>query len=212
MQIKNLILVGGGGHCKSVINIAENEGFNILGILDTPENIGKEVLGYKIIGTDDNICDYAENTLFIVTIGHIIDVSQRIAIHNKIMETGGKFATIISSSAQVSRYSKIGYGTVIMHQAVVNADAAVGNGCIINTFANIEHDSVVEDYCHISTGAMINGDCFIGKGSFIGSQSVLSNGVTILNDCIIAAGSFIRKSIYQKGIYAGNPAVLLKKL
>lgn len=43
--MKPLLLVGGGGHCKSVIDVAESAGFTIKGILDIPENVGKDVLG-----------------------------------------------------------------------------------------------------------------------------------------------------------------------
>ena len=57
---KNLILVGGGGHCKSVIEAAESAGYNILGVLDTPENVGKQVLAYSVIGTDDDIPQYVD--------------------------------------------------------------------------------------------------------------------------------------------------------
>jgi len=212
MQTMNLILVGGGGHCKSVIDVAESAGYTILGILDLYENIGKKVLGYPIIGTDDNLADYKDKALFVITVGHISDASLRIKIHDKIIMAGGKLAIIISSTAKVSKYCTIGSGTVIMHQAVVNADAKIGEGCIINTFANVEHDTIIEDFCHISTGAMINGCCIIGKGTFIGSQAVLANGVSISSGCIISAGSFVRKNILNKGIYAGNPALLKKKL
>ncbi|MHC1779089.1 MAG: acetyltransferase [Bacteroidales bacterium] len=208
----NLILVGGGGHCKSVIDVAESAGYKILGILDILENIGKKVLGYSIIGTDENLSEYKDYALFIVSVGQISDASLRIKIHDKIIMAGGKLATIIASSAQVSRYCTIDSGTVIMHQAVINADAKIGVGCIINTFANIEHDTIIEDFCHISTGAMINGSCIIGKGTFIGSQAVIANGVCISNKCVISAGSFVRKNILQEGIYAGNPALFKKKL
>ena len=50
MEQKNLILVGGGGHCKSVIEVAESAGYTILGIVDRPEELGKLVLDYKVIG------------------------------------------------------------------------------------------------------------------------------------------------------------------
>ena len=40
MNQKNLILIGGGGHCKSVIDVAESAGYNILGILGMPEEVG----------------------------------------------------------------------------------------------------------------------------------------------------------------------------
>ena len=50
MPTKPLILLGGGGHCKSVIDVAESAGYTILGILDKPELVGNKVLDYENIG------------------------------------------------------------------------------------------------------------------------------------------------------------------
>ena len=205
---KNLILVGGGGHCKSVIEAAESAGYNILGVLDTPENVGKQVLAYSVIGTDDDIPQYVDKAEFVITVGFIKNPAIRIKLYNKVKEAGGKLATVIASTAHVSKYSTIGEGTVVMHQAFVNAGAHIGANCIINTFCNIEHDAQIGDQCHISTGTMVNGDCKVGDRCFIGSQSVLSNGIAIGDDIIVGAASFVRKSISDKGIYAGNPAIL----
>lgn len=212
MEKKNLILVGGGGHCKSVIDVAESAGYTIKGILDLPEKVGEKILGYPIIGTDEDISDFVYEVLFLVTVGQIKDASLRINLHQKIVNAGGKLATVIASTAHVSKYAKIGEGTVVMHQAIVNADAVIGKSCIINTFANIEHDVVIGDYCHISTGAMINGNCKIERCTFFGSQSVMVNGLEIAEECIIGAGSTVTKDLKQKGIYSGNPALLKIKL
>jgi len=212
METKNLILIGGGGHCKSVIDVAISAGYSILGILDTFENIGNKVLDYQIVGTDENIPEYIDKALFLVTVGQIKDASLRISLHQKVRNAGGQFATIIASTAHISSYCSIGTGTIVMHQAVVNADAIIGEGCIINTFANIEHDAFIDDFCHISTGAMVNGGCKVGKGSFLGSQAVMVNGISIIDGCVIAAGTMVRKNITKKGIYSGNPAILKIRL
>lgn len=208
---RDLILVGGGGHCKSVIEAAESAGFHIHGILDRPERLGQTILKSRIIGTDSDIPAYAGKYDFVVTIGFIKDLSLRLKIHDQIRIAGGRLATIIASTARVSKYAFVGEGTVILHQAVVNAGAQVGTGCIINTLANIEHDAVVGDYCHISTGVMVNGDCRVGARTFLGSRSIMVNGILIAEDCIIAAGSLVRKNILQKGIYSGAPAILMKR-
>ena len=205
---KPLILVGGGGHCKSVIEAAESAGFDILGVLDMPEDVGKEILSTKVIGTDDDIPSYVDKADFVVTVGFIKNPSTRIKLYNRIKEAGGNLATVIASTAYVSKYATIGEGTVIMHQAFVNAGAIIGNNVIINTATNIEHDAVIGDDCHISTGTMVNGDCRVGERSFIGSQSVLANGISVGDDIIVGAGSLVRKSIHEKGIYSGNPAIL----
>lgn len=206
--MKPLILVGGGGHCKSVIEAAESAGYKILGVLDMPEEVGKEVLSTKVIGTDDDIPAYVNKAEFVITVGFIKNPSTRLKLYNKVKEAGGKLATIIASTAHVSKYATIGEGTVVMHQAFVNAGAKVGNNVILNTFTNIEHDAVIGDQSHISTGTMVNGDCKVGNNCFIGSQSVLANGITIGDDIIVGAGSLVRKSISERGIYSGNPAIL----
>lgn len=204
---KNLILLGGGGHCKSVIEVAESAGYTILGILDRPEEVGKDVLAYKVIGVDDDIPQYVDKAEFVITIGFIKNPALRIKLYNKVKEAAGKLATIVASTAHVSKYATLGEGTVVMHQAFVNAGAQIGNNVILNTFTNIEHDAVIGDQCHISTGTMVNGDCKVGQNVFVGSQSVLANGIEVGDDIIIGAGSVVRKSISQKGIYAGNPAI-----
>lgn len=204
---KPLILIGGGGHCKSVIEAAESAGYSILGVLDMPEDIGKEILSTKVIGTDDDIPQYIDKAEFVITIGFIKNPAIRIRLYNRVKEAGGKLATIVASTAYVSKYAIIGEGTVVMHHAFVNAGAKVGNNVILNTFTNVEHDALIGDQCHISTGTMINGDCKIGNNCFIGSQSVLANGISICEDTIVGAGSFVKKSIIEKGIYWGNPAI-----
>lgn len=204
-----LILIGGGAHCKSVIEVAESAGYEIKGILDMPDEVGKEVLpGHKVIGTDDEIPQYVEECDFIITVGFIKNPALRIKLYNKVKAAGGRLATIIASTAYVSKYAELGEGTVIMHHAFVNAGAKIGDNCIINTFVNIEHDAEVGNQCHISTGTMVNGECKIGENCFIGSQSVCANCIEIASDIIVGAGSVVRKSIRMKGIYAGNPAIL----
>lgn len=206
--MKPLILVGGGGHCKSVIDVAESAGYTILGILDRPEEVGKKVLDYEVIGTDDDMVKYVNKAEFIVTVGQIKSPDLRVKLHEMIERAGGRLATIVAPTAYVSKYAQLGSGTVVMHQAVVNANAKIGKGCIINTFANIEHDVTIGDYCHISTGTMVNGECKVGNRCFIGSQSVLVNGISVGDGFIVGAGSFVRKTITQKGVYYGNPAIL----
>ena len=83
MDKKPLILVGGGGHCKSVIDVAESAGYTILGILDKPEEVGKQVLDYKVIGTDDDIPQYVNKAEFVITVGQIKScaIRKKIATH-----------------------------------------------------------------------------------------------------------------------------------
>ncbi len=177
--MKPLILVGGGGHCKSVIETAENAGYSILGVLDKPEELGRDILSTKVIGTDDDIPLFVDKAEFVITVGFIKNPTLRIKLYNMVKTAGGKFATVIASTAHVSKYATIGEGTVVMHQAIVNAGAIVGKNVILNTFSNIEHDAVIGDHCHVSTGAMVNGGANVADATFIGSQCVINQYVDI---------------------------------
>ena len=189
----NLVLIGGGGHCISVIDIIEHENkFNILGILDsnTREN---NILGYKILGGDNLIPKLVnENTYFLITVGQIKSFSIRKKIAKILIENNAKLATLISTLAYVSKHATIGEGSIIMNGAVVNAMSTIGKNCIINTKSNIEHGVSIGDFCHISTSAVVNGDSIIGKGSFIGSNATISNNISVKENSIISAGKFIK--------------------
>ena len=105
-----LILVCGGGHCKSVIEAAESAGFAIKGILDVAERIGDDVLGYKIVGTDDDAALYAAECDFVVTLGFIKSAAVRNHIIDKLTAAGCRFATVVASTAHVSRHARRGDG------------------------------------------------------------------------------------------------------
>ncbi len=192
MQKQNLILIGGGGHCVSVIDVIEAENkFEIIGILDTGKNIGEKVLGYSILGTDADYVKYNDyNTYFLITVGQIKTNGIRVAIANSLINA--KLATVISPFAYVSKHATVGEGTIIMHHTLVNAGVTIGKNCIINTKANIEHGARIGNFCHISTGAIVNGDCVINDGVFIGSNATIKQGLVIPENTIIAAGEFIK--------------------
>lgn len=177
--MKDVILVGGGGFCKSVADVVEDAGYNILGILDQPEEKGKTLLKFQIIGTDDDIPSFVDKAEFVITVGHIKSSKIRQNIYQRIKAAGGKVATIVAKDAYVSPYASIGEGSLIMHKAVVSADVNIGKCTIINTLCNVSHDASIGNFCHISTCASVNGGCKIADDTFIGSQSVVNQGVKI---------------------------------
>ncbi|MEA3495096.1 MAG: acetyltransferase [Bacteroidota bacterium] len=209
---KELILIGGGGHCKSCIDVIEKEKkFQIVGILDVELKIGDEVLGYKIIGSDENIYDFSKKySNFFITVGHIKYVSLRKKLFDKLKELNLKLPVIISPKAVVSEHAVIGEGSIISHNSVINAEAKIGKNNIINTGAIIEHESEIGNHTQISTVAIVNGQCKIGSRCFIGSNVVINNNLEIADDVIIGSGSVVINSIKESGIYVGNPAKRIK--
>jgi sugar O-acyltransferase (sialic acid O-acetyltransferase NeuD family) len=210
---KKIVLIGGGGHCVSCIDVIEStDEYEVYGILDVPEKMNQKVLNYTIIGTDSSINEYAERGFgFIITAGQIKSYSIRKRLFQAILSANGRLETIKAKTACVSKYAEIGGGTIIMHNAIVNARAKIGRNCIINSNALVEHDTVIADHVHVSTMAVINGGCTIGEGCFIGSNVVINQEMTISKEAIIGAGSVVNKVIFSPGIYAGNPYKLISK-
>ena len=187
--MEEILLIGGGGHCKSVIDVIEQEDkYKIAGIIDKKELIGQDILGYKIIACDDDL-----NELFksyknaVVTVGQIASPKLRVKLFAKLNTIGYNIPTIISPFAYVSKHSMINEGSIVMHQALVNANVSIGKNCIINTKSLIEHDVTIEDNCHISTASVINGGVVVKEGTFFGSNATSKEGICI--DGFIKAGS-----------------------
>ena len=212
MNKKQIILVGGGGHCKSCIEVIESSvEFEIAGIIDVKEKIGDFILGYEIIGCDDDLIDLKKRYEYaIVTVGQIKSNQVRVNIYKNLKELGYKLPVIVASTAIVSRHSKIESGTIVMHQSFVNADCVIGENCIINSKVLVEHDCVVGNNCHISTGSKINGNVNIGNDCFVGSNSSLVNGIMVADRVLLGINSLVIKSIKEAGIYAGNPLRKIK--
>lgn len=207
MKEKEIILIGGGGHCKSVIDVIESENkYKIIGILDLKEKVGSEVAGYKIIGTDEEIEEWNnKNVCFHITIGHIKSAKSRIKIYEKLKSISACLPVIYSPTAYISQNAVVGEGSVIMHHVLLNTGVEIGKNCIINTKALIEHDSKIGNHCHISTASVINGDCEVLSGTFIGSNSTLIQGITIKENCVVGAGCVVTRSIEENKIIIGNP-------
>lgn len=208
--MSNLILVGGGGHCKSVLDsIVTSNSFNVVGILDLKENVGSLINGVEIIGTDH---DYEKIFLkgikyAFITIGSIESTNLREKIHYKLRKIGFELPVIVDPSAILSNKSQIGQGTFIGKGAIVNASSKIGCNCIINSGAIVEHDCVVGDFSHIAPGASLSGGVVIGSSTLIGTNSAVIQGVKIGRNTVIGAGSVVIKNIKSNSVAYGNPCM-----
>jgi len=191
--MKSIVLIGGGGHCKSVIDVIEQEGqFKIVGIVDKPELLGSNILGYSVIANDSDLDGLAKKYQYaLITVGQIKSPSLRIKLFDLATKAGFTLPSIISPNAYVSKHSSIGNGVVVMHDAIVNASVSIGDNCIINSQALVEHDCAISKHCHISTNATINGGVAVKLGCFIGSGAIIKESTTIGKNSFIKAGSLV---------------------
>jgi sugar O-acyltransferase (sialic acid O-acetyltransferase NeuD family) len=185
-----LLLIGCGGHARSLIDVVESSGhWHVLGLVGLADQVGETRLGYPVVGSDRDLpslrerCNHA-----MLAVGQIGLSRQRHGLASELERLGFVMPVVISAHAYVSRHARLGQGTAISHGVIVNAGASVGDHCILNSRALIEHDVVIGDHCHISTGVLVNGGVQIGSHSFIGSGSVLREGLQLPEETVISAG------------------------
>jgi len=195
--MKPLLLLGGGGQCRSAIDvILSTQAYSIAGIVEREGSEATSVLGYDILGSDANLEGLIRRcSSVLVTVGQIKDPTPRIRLYELARSFDAEFPVIASSHAYISPRAELGAGSIVMHGAVVNIAVEIGVNCIINSMSLIEHDAVVGDHSHIATGARVNGGANIGSRTFIGSGSTIREGVVVGDDCVIAAGSVVMSNV-----------------
>jgi len=208
MKGKTILLIGGGGHCKSVIDVIEEEGtYTVAGIVDKKEKLGEKISGYEVIGSDKQLPELIrEFKRCLVTVGQLKSAALKKRLFRFAEEARAEIPVLVSPKAFVSKNAVLGKGTVVLHKAVVNSGALVGQNCIINSGAIVEHDSVIRDHVHIAPGSVMSGHCLVDSGSLLGSNAVMVQQTSLGENVIVGAGSVVTKSISEPGVYAGVPA------
>ncbi len=206
---KKLIIIGAGGHAKTVIDTVDKEEYEIIGLLDKDlSHIHENINGIPIIGTDRDVGRYAsaEGLHAFIAIGHIGDASIRNRLFSHCKELGCKMINVIHPKAVISDSCRLGEGNLIMANCAVNAQAQIGSNNIINTGAIVEHEVIVKNGVHLAPGSIVAGMSVIGDNSFIGAGSIVLQDLHIGTNVIIGAGSTVICDIPDNVVAVGSPA------
>ncbi len=202
---KEIILLGSGGHAKSVVDAIEASGlYKIAGFVSPAEETAFGYHGYRNIGGDEKLQELFDSGIHdaFVGVGYVGQDKVRNRLYGQLKEIGYNLPVIIDPTAVLARDVCAGEGTFIGKMAVVNANASIGKMTIINTASIIEHDCVIENFCHISVGSILCGGVSIGEGSFVGAGTTVIQGVKIGEGCMIGAGSLVLREVSsQKKIF-----------
>lgn len=211
----SVILIGGGGHAKAIIEIIEmRKEYHIVGITDNnQEKMEKSISGVSIIGNDGILQSYFQKGIkrAFITLGTVADTRARIKLYNMLNEIGFELINVIHPSAIIADSLAMGTGNALMPGSIINAYTTLGNNCIINTGTIVEHDCIIEDHVHISTGAKLAGNVKVKKGTHIGIGAIIKQGVTIGRQVIVGAGAVVLGDIPDNIVCAGIPARKIKR-
>ena len=194
--MEDIILIGFGGHAKSVIDTIEKQKkYKIIGFTDI--NKEQTYRGYSVVGTDDDLKKIFESGVqsAFITIGYLGDSSLRNKLYRELREIGYVIPVIVDDTAVLASDVVVGEGTYIGKNAVVNSAARIGEMCIINTGAIVEHDCDVQAFSHVAVGATLCGAVKVGAETLIGANASILQGVEIGERVKVGAGTVVVKNV-----------------
>lgn len=208
---RRLLLIGGGGHCHSVIDcIMSSYRFEKIAIVDSSSETIENI---PIVGCDEDLPVLFKRgwTDAFVSVGSVGCTDTRRRLYNLITNIGFSIPTIIDSTAIIADNVRIGEGVFIGKRVILNSGSVIGNCSIINSGAIIEHDCNIGEFSHVSSGAILCGNTFIGKDAHIGAGSTIRQGINIGEHTLIGIGSVVVSDVSHNVVAYGNPCKVVKK-
>lgn len=207
---RDIIIIGHGGHAKSVCDSINMHLYNIVGYTDLYD---KESI-YKYLGNDNVLEEYfikgVENAF--ICVGHLEKDNFRKSLYNKVKKIGYALPVITDPSAIISKSASIEEGSFVGKGCVINADCKIGKMTIINTRSLIEHECIIDNFVHIAVGAVICGGCRIQENSFIGANATIIQGISIGKNSVIGAGTVVISDVPDNCMAVGVPGRIVKRI
>lgn len=195
---KELVLIGGGGHCKVVIDAIRNSRkFSIYGIVDKNLPKGKLIYGVKVIGADDALPELFKKGIrnAFISIGSIGNCEVRKRIHHKLKNLGFRLPVIVHPKAVVAGGVKLAHGTFVAAGVVINPGVRIGQNSIINTSSSIDHDCTIGNFVHIAPGVTLSGSVSVGDETHIGIGANVIENINIGKKCFLRGGTTLSEDI-----------------
>jgi UDP-N-acetylbacillosamine N-acetyltransferase len=203
---RGLVIFSFGGHARSVADIALATDIHDLIFVDEAARAKDSLWGFPVRTAFDG--QLPDGWQAIAASGDNRTRQRQVAeIHRR----GWPLATLISSTATISREASISEGCFIGHHAHIGPLSRIGKACIINTGAVVDHECNIGDYTHVSVNSSVAGRCHLGSFVFLGTGAVVIDNGYIADSITVGAGGIVIRPLVEPGSYVGVPACLIKK-
>lgn len=200
-----VVLIGGGGFAKEVLDLANMSGIEIVGYV-APE---KTTLKARYLGVFEDLT--SKTHLFDgVTIGfgsiNRATALSRAAMIEAIKKANLQPVSIISPHARISSGVQIGAGTVVAHNVILAVDSIVGEHCMLNNASQLGHDACLAQNVTLAPLAFVAGECQIGENALVGPSTSVLQGVRIGRGSIVGVGATVARSLGEDKVVLPNPS------
>ena len=194
---KPIIILGGGGHAKVLIDMLHRLNCRLIGIVDPNHPIGSMLLGLNVLGADKVVFDYSAAEVELINgVGSLPkDKGLRASLFNTFSAQGYHFKTLIDPTAFIAADVELSDGVQVMAGVIIQAGTKIATNTIVNSGAIVEHDCRIGRHVHIAPGAVLSGTVEVGDHVHIGTGAKIIQGISIGSGSIIGAGSVVTQDI-----------------
>ncbi len=206
--MRPIIILGGGGHAKVLIESLLLTSADIIGFTSKDEgNQIAKAYNIKHLGDDDSLHLFDPKTCLLVNgIGSIGSPGLRKLIFERYKAFHYNFCSVINPNTILSKNIMFDEGVQVMAGAIVQPRVTIGRNSIINTGSIIEHDCSIGEHVHVAPGVTLSGSVSIGCSTHIGTGAKVIQGVKIGEGCIIGAGAVVIRDVPNGAKVIGVPA------
>jgi len=185
--MKKLLIVGAGGHGRSVAEAVLAAGeYELVGFVDDAAPSLRHAWEWPVFGSTAELASCRQHAdAAIVAIGNN---RLREALHYRLAAAGFELVTVIHPKAMVSPRAVIGAGSAIMAGAIVGTEAELGAGVIVNAASVVDHHCRVEDFGYLGVKAGMAGGSVLGRSAWMQAGSVLGYGVKVEPGVVLEPG------------------------
>lgn len=198
-----LIVYGGGGHGKSLIELirAANE-YQVVGVVDDGLPVGSEILGVPVLGGAEILPRLRRDGLQLAVnaVGGIGNLAPRLKVFERLAEAGFSIPTVVHTTALIEASAQLAAGVQVMPFGYVGSSSRVGFGCIINTRAVVSHDCDLGEYVNLAPGAVLAGGVQVGARTLIGMNVTVNLEVKIGSGARIGNGATVKSDVPENGV------------
>jgi sugar O-acyltransferase (sialic acid O-acetyltransferase NeuD family) len=205
LKAKGVLVLGAGGHGKSVVAVLIASGATVTGVLDdTPENWGKEMQGVPILGPISDFTRFPDCSAVIAQGDNAARRSMAERFPN------AEWARVLDPRAPINPTAIIARGTVIFPLSIISPGVIIGEHVIVSGNVTVGHDTILEDYVHVAPGVQVAGGARVGQGAMLGIGSIVCPKVHIGEEAILGAGAVAVADIPASSTAFGVPARVVR--
>jgi sugar O-acyltransferase (sialic acid O-acetyltransferase NeuD family) len=199
----SLLIYGGGGHGKTLIELARALGsYDLAGVVDDHLTPGGDVLGVPVLGGQEILPELVSRGLHLVVngVGGIGNFPVRWKVFELLKAAGFSFPAMIHPTAFIEPSVQVDEGVQVLPKTYIGSASQVGFGSVLNAGVIVTHDCVLGRCVNLSPGAMLAGGVIVKDFAQIGMGVTININITIGAEARVGNGATVKANVPPGGV------------